>query len=73
MAVRALSQPQLPDLDFEAMTAEELRKSIDLSPFNERFAHGDRFIQANFDAQMKVRAVERMWEELSGQWKPEGS
>ena len=24
MAVRALSQPQLPDLDFEAMTAEEL-------------------------------------------------
>jgi glyoxylase-like metal-dependent hydrolase (beta-lactamase superfamily II) len=55
------------------MTAERLRESIDLSPFNERFAHGDRFIQANFDAQMKNLAVERMWQELAGQWKPEGT
>ncbi len=54
------------------MTAEELRVAIDLSSFSERFAHGDPFIKANFDAQVKGPAIERMWQQLSGEWKPEG-
>jgi hypothetical protein len=54
------------------MTADQLREKIDLSRFSDRFAHGDAFIKANFDAQMKGSAIDRMWQELTGQWKPEG-
>lgn len=54
------------------VTADQLREKIDLSSFSERFAHGDAFIKVNFDAQMKGSAIDRMWQELSGQWKPEG-
>jgi len=54
------------------MTADQLREKIDLSAFTDRFAHGDAFLKANFDAQMKGSAIDRMWQELSGQWKPEG-
>ena len=54
------------------MTADQLREQIDLSRFSDRFAHGDAFIKANFDAQMKGSAIDRMWQELAGQWKPEG-
>jgi cyclase len=55
----------------DGMTADELRAKIDVAQFRERFAHGDAFIGGNFDAQMQS-AVGRMWEELSGKWKPEG-
>jgi len=54
------------------MTADQLREKIDLSQFTDRFAHGDAFLKANFEAQMKGSAVDRMWQELTGQWKPEG-
>ena len=54
------------------MTADQLRERIDLSRFDERFSHGDAFLKANFDAQMHGSAIDRMWQELSGQWKPEG-
>jgi glyoxylase-like metal-dependent hydrolase (beta-lactamase superfamily II) len=54
------------------MTADSLRAKIDLSELGERFAKGDRFIRANFDAQMKGSAIDRMWQELVGQSKPEG-
>jgi hypothetical protein len=54
------------------MTADQLRATIDLSAFSERFSHGDAFIKTNFDVQMKGPAIDRMWQELSGQWKPEG-
>ncbi len=54
------------------MTADQLREQIDLSALGARFSHGDAFIRANFDAQMKGSAIDRMWQELSGQWKPEG-
>ena len=54
------------------MTADELRQKIDLSSLAERFSHGDAFLKANFAAQMKGSAIDRMWQELSGQWKPEG-
>ncbi|MEO7965706.1 MAG: MBL fold metallo-hydrolase [Gemmatimonadaceae bacterium] len=53
------------------MTAEELRAAVDLSAFSERFSHGDAFVRDNFVAQMNL-AVDRMWQELSGKWKPEG-
>jgi len=54
------------------MTVEQLREKIDLTQFSDRFSHGDRFIKANFDAQMNGPAIDRMWQELTGQWKPEG-
>lgn len=54
------------------MTVDSLRATIDLSAFTDRFTHGDGFLKANFDAQMKGSAIERMWQELTGQWKPEG-
>ncbi len=54
------------------MTVDSLRARIDLSPLAERFTHGDAFLKANFDYMMQSLAVERMWEELAGQLKPEG-
>lgn len=54
------------------MTADQLREAIDLTPFVERFAHGDAFLRANFLAQMRGSAIDRMWQELAGEWKPEG-
>ena len=54
------------------MTADQLREKIDISRFSDRFSHGDAFIKANFDAQMKGSAIDRMWQELAGEWKPEG-
>ena len=54
------------------MTADSLRAKIDLSEFAERISKGDRFIRANFDAQMKGSAIDRMWQELTREWKPEG-
>lgn len=54
------------------MTADRLREKIDLTAFSDRFAHGDAFLKGNFDAQMKGSAIDRMWQELTNQWKPEG-
>jgi glyoxylase-like metal-dependent hydrolase (beta-lactamase superfamily II) len=54
------------------MTADQLRDRIDLTALADRFAHGDAFIKGNFDAQMKGTAIDRMWQELTNQWKPEG-
>ena len=53
------------------MTVEALRAKVDLGPSSEKFAHGDSFIKANFD-HMGQSALDRMWQELSGDWKPEG-
>lgn len=54
------------------MTADQLREKIDLLSFAERFSKGERFLRVNFDAQMKGPAIDRMWQELTGNWKPEG-
>lgn len=57
---------------YRGMTADQLREKIDVTALAERFSHGEAFIRANFDAQMQS-AVDRMWQELSGEWKPEGN
>lgn len=54
------------------MTAEELRKAIDLKEFRARIAGDNAMIGANFDNMVGNLAVKRAWEELSGQWEPEG-
>lgn len=54
------------------MTADQLREAVNLDDWREKFSRGDAFIRANFDAMMKGPAIDRMWQELSGQWKPEG-
>jgi glyoxylase-like metal-dependent hydrolase (beta-lactamase superfamily II) len=54
------------------MTADDLRKSFDIAPWSEKFSHGDVFIKANFDYMIGQPGIDRLWQELSGQWKPEG-
>jgi uncharacterized protein (TIGR02453 family) len=54
------------------MTARELRGRIDLGTFGEEFSQGDAFVRANFDYRMTGPAIHRMWQELSGEWKPRG-
>ncbi|HZP67157.1 MAG TPA: MBL fold metallo-hydrolase [Rudaea sp.] len=54
------------------MTADELRSKVDFSAFSDRFSHGERFIKINFDYMIGQPAIDRLWQELSGQWKPEG-
>ena len=53
------------------MTVDALRAKVDLGPSSGKFSHGDAFIKANFD-HMGQSALDRMWQELSGNWKPEG-
>ena len=54
------------------MTAADLKKLVDLKAAKERMAHGDAMIAANFDYMVGDLAVTRAWEELSGNWEPEG-
>jgi len=54
------------------MSADELRKKVDISAQSEKFSHGDRFIKINFDYMIGQPAIDRLWQELTGQWKPEG-
>lgn len=54
------------------MSADDLRKKIDIAAWSEKFSHGDAFIKANFDYMISQPGLDRMWQELSGQWKPEG-
>lgn len=54
------------------MSADDLRKKVDIATWSEKFSHGDAFIKANFDYMMGHPAIDRLWQELSGQWKPEG-
>lgn len=54
------------------MSVDSLRARIDLAPLAERFSHGDPFLKANFDYMLTQLAIERMWQELAGQLKPEG-
>jgi len=50
---------------------EELRAKIDMEPFKQRFARGNAFIEANFNAMIKSSAVNRAFEELEGKLQPE--
>lgn len=54
------------------MTADELRKQVDFAKWSDQFSHGDHFIKINFDYMIGQPAIDRLWQELSGQWKPEG-
>ena len=56
----------------QGMTADELRKKVDISTWSTKFSHDDKFIKANFDYMIGQPAIDRLWQELSGQWKPEG-
>jgi len=54
------------------MSADDLRKKIDISTWSAKFSHDDKFIKANFDYMVGQSAIDRLWQELSSQWKPEG-
>ena len=53
------------------MTAEELRKKVDLKAHRQRIAGDDAMIGANFDNMIGNLAVGRAWQELAGKWEPE--
>ena len=53
------------------MSADEVRKHVDLAAFRARIAGDSAFIGANFDA-MARSAVERAWQEREGRLEPEG-
>ncbi|HSE12262.1 MAG TPA: MBL fold metallo-hydrolase [Rudaea sp.] len=53
------------------MSADDLRKQIDIASWSEKFSHDDKFIKANFDYMIGQPGIDRLWQELSGQWKPE--
>ena len=54
------------------MTAAELTKLVDLKALRARFAGDSAVIGANFDYMVSDLAVGRAWQELAGQWEPEG-
>jgi glyoxylase-like metal-dependent hydrolase (beta-lactamase superfamily II) len=54
------------------MSAGDLRKKVDISTWSAKFSHDDRFIKANFDYMIGQTGIDRLWQELSGNWKPEG-
>jgi cyclase len=54
------------------MSADDLRKKVDISTWSAKFSHDDKFIKANFDYMIGQSGIDRLWQELSGQWKPEG-
>jgi glyoxylase-like metal-dependent hydrolase (beta-lactamase superfamily II) len=53
------------------MSADELRKAIDVSKLRDRIAGSDRFIAVNFDAMVLGSGVDRAWQELRGAFEPE--
>jgi glyoxylase-like metal-dependent hydrolase (beta-lactamase superfamily II) len=54
------------------MSADELKKLVDVKALKERMAGGDAMIAANFDYMVGELAVTRAWQELAGKWEPEG-
>jgi cyclase len=54
------------------MSADELRAKVDISAQSAKFSHGERFIKANFDYMIGQPSIDRLWQELTHQWKPEG-
>lgn len=53
------------------MTNDQLHSAVDVKELADGFSNGDAFIRANFVAQMQS-TVDRLWQELSGNWKEEG-
>lgn len=53
------------------MSADDVRKAIDLSAQRDKFCHGDKTMEKNFDASIETAAVDRAVQELEGKMKPE--
>lgn len=53
------------------MSADDLRKAIDLTASRDTFCHGDKSLEAAFKASIEVAAVDRVTQELEGRFKPE--
>jgi hypothetical protein len=54
------------------MSSDDLRKKVDIALWSAKFSQGDPFIKANFDYMIGQTAIDQLWQELSGRWKPEG-
>jgi glyoxylase-like metal-dependent hydrolase (beta-lactamase superfamily II) len=54
------------------MTAADLKKLVDLKAARAKMAGDNAMVGANFDYMVGDMAVTRAWEELSGNWEPEG-
>lgn len=53
------------------MSADDVRKAIDLSRQREAFCHGDRTLEATFKASIETAGVDRVVQQLDGKMKPE--
>jgi glyoxylase-like metal-dependent hydrolase (beta-lactamase superfamily II) len=53
------------------MSADDVRKAIDLSAQRDKFCHGDQTLEKNFNASIETAGVDRAVQELEGKMKPE--
>jgi len=53
------------------MSADDVRKLIDLSKSRDAFCHGDKTLEANFKASIETAGVDRATQQLEGRMKPE--
>ena len=53
------------------MSGDDVRKAIDLSAQRDKFCHGDKTMEKNFNASIETAGVDRAMQELEGKMKPE--
>jgi glyoxylase-like metal-dependent hydrolase (beta-lactamase superfamily II) len=53
------------------MSADEVRKVMDLSAQRDKFCHGDKTLEKSFNASIETAGVDRAVQELEGKLKPE--
>ncbi len=53
------------------MSADDVRKVIDLTAQRDKFCHGDKTLEKNFNASIETAGVDRAVQELDGKLKPE--
>jgi len=74
-AVRALLQTLVTDVKRvwgPGMSADDVRKAVDLSQQRDLFCHGDKFLEASFNDSIQTAGIDRAVQELEGKFKPEG-
>ena len=54
------------------MSADDVRKGMDLSAQRDKFCHGDKTMEKNFTASIETAGVDRAVQELEGKMEPEG-
>jgi len=56
---------------YRVVTADDVRKVMDLSQQRDKFCHGDKSMEKNFNLSIETAGVDRAVQELEGKLKPE--